>query len=878
MLCAEDALASATLGPPFDLDPEVFSAASASTYSAAWDGTNYFVAYTTPADGQLQIRGTRVTPSGTILDPGGIRLDWSAFGASTAGGVGYGAGTFLVTLSLNNGGGNPGGCHAVRVASNGTVLDPTPIVLSQWPCLTSYVTFDGTNFLVAANDSSDFTTSPAPPATVTVSPTGAVGTWQSLDASLPSSSFLPVLGSGFDGAHHVVLYPLPCGPFVNCATDGWPYSSLVVRQVPGGAAGTIATANEGGDVACDGSTGCLVVWLTNTSPPTVQGARIGLDASVRDPAGFTISRSPLPQGANLPPHVRWDGSHYLVVWPSGSSLLGARVTGNALADAADIVVNGTWAPAASPVLSGGASATLIAGESKTSSEAVIVDGALSAQGSPFPFALTGNAEGPAGVASNGSGYLIAWSSGSSAGHGLLVQRLDSNGAPLDAQPIVLSSSIGSGCAVAVASLGSGYLVVWVADSLEGALVPATSAPGMPFKIGSAVTNNCDDVSVAASAAGYLAGWVHSPASYVARVTPEGVVLDPNGILIYSGNTQYVATASDGTDYLAGILGTNDGALHVVPVSSTGVVGATMDAWPDAGTQIVGARPSLVFSGGRYFAAWGMWRNGIGAGTLPPALYASFLTSTGAMMSPNPIVLCSDNACGDVFAVAAQSGFYALWGKEYFPGAEVWGASISTSGDLVPPNGQLLGELTPTLSDGPIVAMSSSSRGIVVYNTLEDVYRMRVRILSFDDAGTPPMDASLEGGADAGAPETGLDATVEDAAVDGNDATVGPLVEAGPEDDGENAVSDAGPKDGGWNAVSDAGPEDDGGDAGVAMTVADAGSADSGGKMSGSGDFPTSGNGCVIGPRGTDRRLPSLFVVVLCGVALRLRRRRTNGVA
>jgi hypothetical protein len=85
------------------------------------------------------------TPTGAILDRNGIPIPASS-GESPVG-VAYGGGYFLAVTN---------DCQAVRIASSGQVADTTPIALasgSSSPCRAHSVSFDGTNFVVATDDS-----------------------------------------------------------------------------------------------------------------------------------------------------------------------------------------------------------------------------------------------------------------------------------------------------------------------------------------------------------------------------------------------------------------------------------------------------------------------------------------------------------------------------------------------------------------------------------------------------------------------------------------------------------------------------------------------------------------------------------------------------
>lgn len=132
-----------TVSNEAEVDPQVVSGpttqrgsqSSSLTAGTAFDGTNYLVAWTDTRGLRPAIMAARVSQTGTVLDPNGILVSY----LPTFSQVSYASGSldlvigapggFLVTWNLPGFAysGNP--CGAVRVRSDGTVVDSTPLNL-----------------------------------------------------------------------------------------------------------------------------------------------------------------------------------------------------------------------------------------------------------------------------------------------------------------------------------------------------------------------------------------------------------------------------------------------------------------------------------------------------------------------------------------------------------------------------------------------------------------------------------------------------------------------------------------------------------------------------------------------------------------------------
>ncbi len=274
---APDDLAAVTdpilpFGDPIIVEHDTGGEAVMGKPGVAGDGTNFLVVWR--ADDK-DIRGARLAHDGTLLDPDGIDIlvspETSGFPA-----VGFDGTNFVVFFSHIPSGESIWELYAVRVAPDGTVLDPQGVRITNTTIgLRSYrmlgVAFDGTNYIVA---------------------------WRSDISDV--------------------------------------YTTRVSQSLVNldGPAGSLVSGNHGSwypAVAFDG-TNFLVTWHDGrNSPHDIYGARVTTAGVVLDPGGFLIASGPGDMNHN---GVAFDGTNYLVVWmdhrpnpmPDAVWVYGTRVT------------------------------------------------------------------------------------------------------------------------------------------------------------------------------------------------------------------------------------------------------------------------------------------------------------------------------------------------------------------------------------------------------------------------------------------------------------------------------------------------------------------------------------------------------------------------
>jgi hypothetical protein len=322
------------------LDPAGIAISTASSYqyspAVAFDGTNYLVVWNDYryVSYNPDIYGARVSKGGSVLDPTGIAVSTAAnpqeYPAIASDGINY-----LVVWGDHRSG-SSWDIYGTRVSASGSVLDPWGIAISTgWgDHYDPAIAFDGTNYLVVWDESwsGSYDVYGA-----RVSVSGSVlDPW---GIGISAAAEYPAIA--FDGINYLVVWQ---DPRSGSSWDiyGARVSAGGAVLDPGGIAISTATNDqEVPAIAFDG-THYLVVWEDSRSGSRdIYGARVSVGGSVLDTAGIPISTAANRQNY---PAIAFDGRNCLVVWQDSCSgsrdIYGARVSvGGSVLDTAGIAIS-----------------------------------------------------------------------------------------------------------------------------------------------------------------------------------------------------------------------------------------------------------------------------------------------------------------------------------------------------------------------------------------------------------------------------------------------------------------------------------------------------------------------------------------------------------
>ncbi|XXF80004.1 hypothetical protein P2318_09700 [Myxococcaceae bacterium GXIMD 01537] len=279
--------------------------------SMAFGSGKFFVAWEDVREGGVY--GARLTPDGKLLDPEGIRLNFSDEGGGETA-VAYDGKNFLVVWHARD------GIFGVRVKPDGTVLGPTLTIIRadevddpaiacapEKVCLVTFTSEGDT-------ESTIFFARVKPDGTVIRPP---LGTFLGNAETFASESSV-----AWDGKQFLVVWSDTIGGVDSPDIYGGRVRAdgTIVGDSDGFAISDAPGAQQSPDVTWTGRR-FLTVWEDNREGPfRIFGARVHKDTTVDDPDGIPIS----PSGGVDPAvaHHNWKS---LVVWRGGDSILGAFV-------------------------------------------------------------------------------------------------------------------------------------------------------------------------------------------------------------------------------------------------------------------------------------------------------------------------------------------------------------------------------------------------------------------------------------------------------------------------------------------------------------------------------------------------------------------------
>ncbi|MBN1210499.1 MAG: hypothetical protein JXB05_36940 [Myxococcaceae bacterium] len=632
-------------GPGSKADPAVAS-----------NGTDFQVVWSQLHGEHWAIRGTRVTGSGEVSDPGGIRMSSSAKTESlpkvASNGMDYLVVWQRYKTSLD------ADVYAQRVSSTGQPMAPGALALASGDYVESApsVASNGSVYLVAWSDERSGV---ARIYATRISNDGEPRDGTGFLLSIDSFQFAPAVAS--NGVDFFVAWT----DYRNSGTSDVYGTHVTDAAVVVDGAGLVIASNSARNelhaaVAAHGASYFVAwtLWDTSNSTFQVLGSRIWpTPTGVMEPASLVLS----PVGGNRRPTVAAGAAGWFVAWESVSG------------STSDL--QSAWV---------GASGNVTAG-----------------RGFPVTTVSSLYQTEPA-VASNGSNYLVVWTETGSSSMQIYGARVSLQGGTIDMTGLQIASAIRERRSPAVASNGTDYFVTWmdyrdINWDIYGARVLGTGSnssavlepSGIPISTHAAFQNV---PAVASNGTDYFVVWRQDGGDnrgdiHGARVSSAGVVQDPSGIALATQTVEHYTprVASNGSSYLAvwaeeqratgwDILG--------VRVSPEGVV-LDASAIPISDHPSVQFEPDVASDGTDYFIAWTDHRSGTNHDT-----YGARVSGEGIVLDTAGLALCTDPVQQYSPKVAFDGANYvAAWADYRWDTYwDVLATQVTSAGTVVTPDG------------------------------------------------------------------------------------------------------------------------------------------------------------------------------------------------
>jgi hypothetical protein len=578
-------------------------------------------------------------------------------------------------------------------------------------------------------------------------------------------------------------------------------------------AGLVISAAAGAQtvpaVASDG-TSYLVAWADQRADTgDIYVCRITHDGSVLDPEGIPVSAAPGFQGE---PAVAYDGTDYVVVWTDmrggDADIYGARVTpGGMVVDTSGIalVVDSAWQTRPA-VAWDGTNFFLFWVERRTDVSgdiygARVTSGGVVLDSAGFPVSDASNLQDSPGLACGNDEILVVWHDmRSGLDTDVYGSRISKTGEVLDSAGIAIADAANFQWHPRVAFDGTNYLVAWKEQAAHGDIYCGRVGTGGNVLDPEGLLISCgeyeSDPAVTFDGTHFVAVWYdfRAPGSgyniYAARVSGDGVVLDPGSITVSTATApqERPSAASDGSQFLvlwdeAGEAGRDirgvrvsfggtvldtpairispPGGSRACPAAAYGMndflavwehgerrerdvfaarVSPAGDVLDSAGILISGApseqcSPVTVSDGTDFLVVWQDWRN------QGYDIYCARVSGTGMVLDTGGTAVCT-TAQSQVLPALAYNGsdYLVSWTEQDTSGCEIRGARVSRDGVVLDPGGFAV-SAAPGVQTSAAVA-SDGVDFLVVWsdqrNSDYDIYGARV-----DGTGTVLDTAGIE---------------------------------------------------------------------------------------------------------------------------------------
>ena len=450
-------------------------------------------------------------------------------------------------------------------------------------------------------------------------------------------------------------------------------------------------------VAFDG-TNFLAVWLDNRIDdyPRVFAARVSPAGAVLDPSGIQVNYE---QVDYWKPAVAFDGTNYLVVYGVDDHIRARRVTPDGTVLGPEIEVsNAGESQENANVAFDGVNYLVVWADfrvndfdiycARVSPAGVVLDTASIPVADSLYYQET-----MPDVCAIPGGFLVVWQATN-----IRAARVTSAGQVLDPNGFVLVPNTAEQAYPAVAFDGTNALAAWQdwrsgASHLYGARVtPQGRVLDSTGFLISGTGAGQEEVKITFNGTNYLLAWVdyrngiNQSDIYAARVTPEAMVLDPNGIPVQVDTFPLPelepAVASGGN--LSLVLWTGyplpaqEPDIQMKRLDTAGVV---LDSIPTAVATYCSEQwdPAVAFDGTNYLVVWEDFRNR----PFETDIYAARVSPTGQVLDPQCIEICAEDGDQSYPAVAFDGvNFVVAWQDERDGQPDIYAARVTPAGQLV----------------------------------------------------------------------------------------------------------------------------------------------------------------------------------------------------
>jgi hypothetical protein len=528
--------------------------------------SNYFLVWTDTRDVNENIYGTRVATDGTVLDAGGAAICTDPASQRYASVSRNGAGWLVVWQDRRN---TQLDIYASRVSADGAVLDTGGIAIAATPSDETYpdLAYNGIECLVVWDVDNGATSRDIYGTRVDTAGTLLDSAGVAI-CDHPAYQGYPVAstyGSNYfviwDDYRNVSTWDI-YGARVDSAGDVIDTTSLAICLDPSQQFGLAA--------AFDGSN-WLIAWHDSRNDhKDIFGIRVASGGTVVDASSFLVGTASVDQAE---PAMAFDGYNYFIVWHEwreGSlyDIRGMRVSPDGtVLDPAGIAISAHSSDAMYPAVCFDGNNYLVAWQDYRSGQTDIYASRVTTGGtvlnpSGIPVSTASDRQELPAIAFNGTRYFVAWQDRRSGGFDLYGARMAPSGVVLDPSGILISDALRDQARPAAASDGQDFFVVWedarnVYDDIFGARIDndgtVLDTLGIAVASASLAQENAD---VVFDGDRYAVVWQDKRAGgnyniHLARVTPDGAVLDPSSVLVSGapGDQEAPSVAFNGRQYI-----------------------------------------------------------------------------------------------------------------------------------------------------------------------------------------------------------------------------------------------------------------------------------------------------------------------------------------